>query len=160
MSQYAEYEIKAAYIFQFARFIEWPSGTFESDTIYLGIYKNDPFGVVLEKTMIGRKANGKDWKIIRTNNLNKLQQCHIVFFSDVQKYDLLKALAYLKSKTIITIGDEMHDFCELGGTINFTPQYSEHPFEINNEVTKSVKIKVSPKLLLLAKIISTNEDEF
>lgn len=160
MCQYSEYEIKAAYIFNFAKFIEWPSPAVESDTITLAVYKNDPFGIVLEKTMVGRRANGKVWKIIRTDNLEVLNNCQMVFFSDIEKYDLLKLVKYLKNKPILTIGDEIVDFCDMGGTINFTPQYSEYQFEINNELAKNNKVIISPKLLILAKIVSNSEDEF
>ena len=160
MCQYSEYEIKAAYIFKFAKFIEWPESSVNDDTITLGIYENDPFGIVLEKTMVGRKVSGKSWKIVRTNNIQSLNNCQIVFFSDIEKYDLLKLINHLKNKPILTIGDEIIDFCELGGTINFTPQFSENQFEINNEVAKINKVIISPKLLMLAKIVSNNEDEF
>ena len=61
---------------------------------------------------------------------------------------------------IVTIGDEMSFLCRIGGTINFLPQFSERQFEINKDVANDIGIKISPKLLLLAKIISTKEDEF
>lgn len=160
MCQYSEYEIKAAYIFNFAKFIEWPPSKLNNDTIVLGIYMEDPFGIVLEKTMVGRKANNKNWKIIRTNNKNDLEKCHIVFFTEIQKYELTKLLNSLNNKPILTIGDEIIDFCELGGTINFTPQFSEYQFEINNDVAKLNNIRISHKLLSLAKVVSNNEDEF
>lgn len=160
MCQYSEYEIKAAYIFNFAKFIEWPEPKLNNDTIILGIYNEDPFGIVLEKTMIGRTANEKNWKVLRTNNISALEKCHIVFFSDIQKYELTKLLNQLNNKPILTIGDEIIDFCEMGGTINFTPQFSEYQFEINNDVAKNNRIRISHKLLLLAKVISNNEDEF
>ena len=140
--------------------MEWPNAAQQNDTIVIGIYENDPFGIILEKTMIGRKANSKDWKIIRTSSVSQLKKCHIVFFSEIQKYELTKILNQLKYKPILTIGDEILDFCELGGTINFTPQFSEYQFEINNDVAKSSNIIISHKLLQLAKIISNNEDEF
>jgi len=159
MCQYSEYEIKAAYIFNFAKFLEWPIDK-NNDTIILAIYQEDPFGIVLEKTMVGRKANGKEWKIIRTNNKLDLENCHIAFFSDIEKYEMVKILEQLKNKPVLTIGDEIIDFCESGGAINFTPQFSEYQFEINNEIAKSHKITISPKLLLLAKIVSNSEDEF
>ncbi len=159
LAQYSEYEIKAAYIFNFAKFVEWPPQN-SFDTITLGIYHEDPFGIILEKTMVGRKANGKEWKIIRTNNPKVLEKCNIVFFSDIEKYELIKILDKLKDKPILTIGDEIIDFCELGGIIDFTPQYSEFQFEINNDVAKAHRITISPKLLLLAKIVSNSEDEF
>ena len=160
MSQYSEYEIKAAYIFNFAKFLDWPSSDLNADTIVLAIYNNDPFGIVLEKTMVGRKANGKVWKIIRTKNKMDLENCHIAFFSDIEKYELIKILDKLDKKPVLTIGDEIIDFCESGGNINFTSQFSENQFEINNDAAKSQKIVISPKLLLLAKIVSNNEDEF
>ena len=160
MAQYSEYEIKAAYIFNFAKFLEWPNSSLNNDTIVISIYKNDPFGIVLEKTMIGRKANGKVWKIIRTQNIKDLENCHIAFFSDVEKYELIKIIDQLDKTPVLTIGDEIVDFCELGGCINFTSQFSENQFEINNDAAKSQKIIISPKLLLLAKIVSNNEDEF
>ena len=160
-AQYSEYEVKAAYIFNFAKFIEWPANYLpSSDTIYLCIYKNDPFGIILEKTMIGRKANGKEWKITRIKSLDDLDKCHILVFSEINKHEIIKLLDQLKNKPIVTIGDEQPDFCKYGGIINFTPQFSEFQFEINKEIATSLHIKISPKLLVLAKIISSKEDEF
>jgi hypothetical protein len=160
-AQYSEYEVKAAYIFNFAKFIEWPANYLPNeDTIYLCIYKNDPFGIILEKTMIGRKANGKEWKITRINSLDEIGKCHILFFSEINKHEIISLLEQFKNKPVLTIGDEEPDFCEFGGIINFTPQFSEYQFEINKDVAGGLNIKISPKLLLLAKIISIKEDEF
>ncbi len=159
--QYSEYEIKAAYIFNFAKFIEW-TNTIDSpkDIIILGIYKHDPYGIILEKTMVGRKANGKSWKILRINKISDVDKCHILFLSDVGKYELGIILNRIKNKHILTIGDEIDDFCEIGGIVNFTPQFSQNQFEINNKVANQHGITFNPKLLKLAKIVSYNEDEF
>lgn len=157
--QYTEYEVKAAYIFNFAKFIDWEQPQ-NKDTLILGIYKNDPFGMIIDKTMQGRKANNKAWRIKRINHPDQAFDCDILFFSDVSRYETFNILEKLKGKPILTIGDEMEDFCENGGVINFTPQLSEHQFEINNEMAKTCGINISPKLLVLAKIISSNEDEF
>jgi hypothetical protein len=158
-AQYSEYEIKAAYIFNFAKFIQWP-GSPQNDTLILGLYKTDPFGIVLDKTMQGRKAQGKSWKILRINKMQDISKCNILFISELGKYETLQILEYTKNKPILTIGDEMLGFCEMGGIVNFTPQFSEQQFEINNEAASLQRITISPKLLLLAKIISNNEDEF
>jgi len=160
VAQYSEYEIKAAYIFNFAKFIQWPAHINEQDTIVLGIYKTDPFGLVIDKTMQGRKAQGKAWKIIRINQLSDIEKCHILFLSELGKFETLQIIERSKNKPILTIGDEIIGFCEIGGIVNFTPQFSEHQFEINNEASLLKNITISPKLLLLAKIISNNEDEF
>lgn len=159
--QYSEYEIKAAYIFNFAKFIEWNKIDSENnDTIVLGIYKNDPFGIVLEKTMVGRKANGKAWKILRISRMSDVDLCNILFFSDIGKYELGLILKRIENNPILSIGDEIDDFCEIGGIINFTPQFSQNQFEINNKVAVRSGININPKLLKLAKIVSYNEDEF
>ncbi|MBO7496790.1 MAG: YfiR family protein [Salinivirgaceae bacterium] len=159
-AQYSEYEVKAAYIFNFAKFIEWPANYIEGDTLYLCVYKNDPFGIILEKTMIGRKANGKDWKIKRISNLAETDNCHMLILSGIKLHEAMQVVKTIGEKPIVTIGDEMNNFCQIGGVINFLPQFSERQFEINKDVANDIGIKISPKLLLLAKIISTKEDEF
>jgi hypothetical protein len=159
-AQYSEYEIKAAYIFNFAKFIEWPEESLQSDTLVLAIYKYDPFGIIIDKTMQGRKAQGKNWKIVRTNKVEDISQCHVLFISNLGTYETMKLIEKTKNKPILTIGDEIIGFCEMGGVINFTPQFSAHQFEINNEVALSRRISISPKLLTLAKIIANSEDEF
>ena len=160
VAQYSEYEIKAAYIFNFAKFIDWPANSNHiKDTIVLGVYKNDPFGIVLEKTMLGRKVNGKEWKIVRVSRTSDLIKCNIAFFSNLSKSEIINVLEKLKNYPVLTIGDEIPGFCESGGMINFTPQFSQHQFEINNDEASHHQIVISPKLLLLAKIITT-EDEF
>ncbi|MBR3568476.1 MAG: YfiR family protein [Salinivirgaceae bacterium] len=159
-AQYSEYEVKAAYIFNFAKFIEWPANYIDGDTLYLCVYKNDPFGIILEKTMIGRKANGKDWKIRRIASLAETDKCHMLFLSDIKQHEALQVIKSIGNKPIVTIGDELGFLCEIGGTINFLPQFSERQFEINKDVANDIGLKISPKLLLLAKIISTKEDEF
>ncbi len=160
-AQYSEYEVKAAYIFNFAKFIDWPQGSGTSaDTISLAIYGDDPFGIILEKTMVGRQVKGKYWKIIRIKQITGNENFNIVFISGRGPYEALKIVEKLHGKPILTIGDEIEGFCEFGGMVNFTPQFSSQQFEINNEVAKAAKLIISPKLLVLSKIISKTEDEF
>jgi len=83
-----------------------------------------------------------------------------LFISDVGKYETITIFERTKGLPMLTLGDELIDFCEIGGIINFTSQFSEHQFEINNESAKNKGIRISPKLLLLAKIISNKENEF
>ena len=110
--------------------------------------------------MIGRKANGKDWKIKRISNLAEAEKCHMLILSGIKLHEAMQVLKDISDKPIVTIGDEMNNFCQIGGVVNFLPQFSERQFEINKDVANDIGIKISPKLLLLAKIISTKEDEF
>ncbi len=159
-AQYSEYEVKAAYIFNFAKFIDWPADYLNQDTIYLCIYKNDPFGIILEKTMIGRKVNGKVWKITRIKSLKEIDKCHMLFLSEIKQHEVIQLLNNIGRKPIVTIGDELPIFCESGGIINFMSQFSDRQFAINKDAADHIGINISPKLLLLAKIIYNKEDEF
>ncbi len=159
-AQYAEYEVKAAYIFHFAKFMEWNTEKEDSTVLTIGLYQNDPFGIILDKTLLGRSTNGKQWNIVQVANQEEALSCDFLFISDIERYDLLKLLERLKKTAIITIGDEIEGFCQDGGLINFSPQYSSHRFEINNKRAILNGITISPKLLVLSKLVSDDEDEF
>ena len=84
-AQYSEYEVKAAYIFNFAKFIEWPDNYIDSDTLYLCVYKNDPFGIILEKTIIPAPSAKFNSGKIFANSETKfiLFSHHFVYFYKV-----------------------------------------------------------------------------
>lgn len=160
--KFTEYEVKSAYLFNFTKFVEWPESAFQNeDSPYIiGIYKNDGFGAVLSNTIRGRQVNGRSVIIKYFSNPNEIKDCHILFFPSLTKYELIKVLNQVEKKPILTVGNAIEDFCETGGIINFSQQYSRFRFEINNDVALKSKIKISSKLLVLAKIISEDEVKF
>jgi hypothetical protein len=153
---YTEYEVKAAYIFNFAKFIQWSDDSFSSDDSYfvIGIYGENPFGKVLDRTLKGRSIHNRKWLIKYYDNPEKIDSCHILYVSDVSKTECLNIIKSIKEKPILTIGNNIDEFCELGGIINFTKQYSKYRFEINNNAAIRVKLSISSKLLSLAKIVT------
>ncbi|RLD64634.1 MAG: YfiR family protein [Bacteroidetes bacterium] len=159
---YTEYEVKAAYIFNFAKFVKWPDNSFSNKTspFVLGIYGNNPFGVILTKTIQNRTVNGRKWVIKFINNPKDVQNCHLLFISQLKKSELYRVLNETKNKPILTIGDNIEDFCISGGILNFTQQYSKHRFEINKDIAIQSNLIISSKLLILAKIISSDEIKF
>ncbi len=160
--RYTEYELKAAYLFNFAKFVEWPDSIFKTkeSPMILGIYDGDPFGDIIDKTFSGRAINNRKWIIKYFKDIDKIENCHILFIARIDKVELIKVLSIIKNKSILSVGDNIKDFCQLGGMINFAPQYSKYRFEINNSETIKVKLIVSSKLLILSKIIKTNEIKF
>jgi hypothetical protein len=159
---YTEYEVKAAYIFNFAKFVKWPENSFSSKTshLILGVYGTNPFGVILNKTINKRTVNGRKWIIKYFNKPEDITKCHILFISQVDKSELIKIIDKNKNKAVLTIGDNIEDFCISGGILNFSQQYSKHRFEINNDIAIQSNIIISSKLLILAKIVSSNEIKF
>lgn len=159
---FTEYEVKAAYIYNFAKFVEWPDSVFQSKTspLILGIYDGDPFGDILQKTFDGRLVNGRKWIIKYFKDPEKIEKCNILFIPKLEMIELLKVLNAVKNKSILTVGDNVKDFCQTGGMLNFTPQNSKYRFEINNGEALKAKLIISSKLLILSKIIRTNEIKF
>ncbi|MDD2563617.1 MAG: YfiR family protein [Salinivirgaceae bacterium] len=160
--KFTEYEVKAGYIYNFARFVEWPKDSFANETspIVIGIYGNDRFGEIIRRTIRNSSIEGRSFVIKYYNQPSQIQQCHILFVSELTKTETMNLLKVVKKKSILTVGDNIQGFCQMGGIINFTPQYDRHRFEINNITAKNNDLIISSKLLTLAKIVTINEIEF
>lgn len=160
--QYSEYEVKAGYLYNFIKFVNWPNYSFktEYDPFVIGIYGDDPFEDILDKAFKDRTLYDRKWLLVRYTKIEDVTGCNLLFISSVSNTELLKILDVTKDKSILTIGDNIEDFCQLGGIINFTKQNSKNRFEINNEAAIKVKLLISSKLLSLAKIINNNENRF
>lgn len=159
---FTEYEVKAAYIFNFSKFIKWPQSTFDNQAspYVLGIYGKDPFGSIIKKIIGNRKSNGRNWVVKYYSRPEQIKQCHILFISDISPSELREIMEYTEKMPILTVGDEIENFCQQGGEINFTHKNSNKRFEINNKEAKKAGLSISSKLLMLSKIITTDEVKF
>ena len=103
----SEYQVKAAFLYNFAKFIEWPSGTFttHSDPIVIGIVGDDPFGGVIEDTIRGKTVNGRSLAVRRFRPGQDLKTCHILFVSSSEGAHVSLILESLKGSGILTVGD-------------------------------------------------------
>lgn len=159
---FTEYEVKAAYIFNFSKFIKWPQSSFDNQAspYVLGIYGNDPFGSIIKKIIGNRKSNDRNWVVKYYSRPDQIKQCHILFITDVSPSELRRIFDHTSELPILTVGDEIENFCQQGGKINFTPKNSGKRFEINNKEANKAGLAISAKLLMLSKIISTDEVKF
>lgn len=159
---YTEYEVKAGYLYNFTNFINWPEGSFSSaeEPFIIGIYGKDPFGMIINQVLKGQKLNGRSWKIKYYFEVGEIDKCHMLFVSRASKTELLAIAEKIKNKPVLTVGDEIEEFCESGGIINFSGKYEKKRFQINNNSALKVKLVISSKLLALSRIISENEIKF
>ena len=149
-----EYQIKAAFLFNFAQFVEWPSAAFAdaSAPISIGVLGDDPFGPVLEQTVEGETINHRKLIIQRSQRVADLKGCHLVFISKSEKSRLTDILDSLGSASILTVS-ETENFARRGGIINFYLEGNKVRFEINAEAAQRKGIKISSQLLKLGKVI-------
>lgn len=156
--QSVEYKIKAAYLLNFAKFVEWPTNRFPSATspITVGVLGKDPFGADLDRIMAGRLIEGRKFEIIRAAEPEASLVCHIVFVSSSERRRSPQIIESLHKANVLTVG-EHEQFLQQGGIIRFflhnDPLRSESTvrFEINPAAAQQAGVRISSKLLHIAK---------
>lgn len=148
-----EYQIKAAFLYNFVKFVEWPAETLPGDRpIIVGVLGKDPFGLALDDVILGKAVDGHPIQILRTNSVQDLRSCRIAFISPSEAKRLPEILAGLRGSSVLTVGEADH-FAQLGGMIQFTLEGNKVRFAINVDAAERAHLKVSSKLLSLATVI-------
>ena len=148
-----EYRIKAAFIYNFAKFTRWPAGSFADDEAPLDfcIYGEDPFGGALD-AVAGKTIRGRRVVVRRIAAIEASAGCHLLFISDSEADHLTDILAAVGDRPVLTVAD-MPDFARAGGIISLTTNEDDNlRFEINTGTARRAGLKLSSKLLSLAEI--------
>ena len=147
----SEYQVKAAFLYNFVKFVEWPSVLNGSqDPIVIGILGPDPFGPVLDRTFADKRVGGRRLELRRYGKVEELQLCHVLFVSSTLKRDWSKVLAAVQGTPVMTVSDE-GGFVESGGIIELLLEDNKIRFDINLNEGKRSGLKISAQLLQLAR---------
>ncbi len=151
-AQPTEYEVKAAFLYNFARFIEWPADAFDGPQtpLVIGILGEDPFGPALDDIIAGKKVGGRDVVVLRLHGNQDPRGCHLLFISASEKKHLPEILLSLRGSTVVTVS-ESERFIYSGGTISLLVENSRVRFEVNLDAAARARAKLSAKLLALAR---------
>ena len=155
----SEYEVKAAFLYNCAKFVEWPNDPSErpNTPISVCILGKDPFGPTIEEAVRGKTAAGRPLSITRAARLQELRRCHILFISSSEQKQVGKILADLtNAEGVLTVG-ETEGFTEMGGMINLTTDENRIRFEINAEAAGRHGLKISSRLLQLVRVIRNRD---
>jgi len=150
----SEYAVKAAFLYHFASFMEWPHQVFHYDDspITIGVLGEDPFGPALAKIVAGRMAQGRLFEIRHFKNVDEIGVCHVLFISSSEQARMSAILAALKQPGLLTVAD-VDGFAQMGGVIGFFAEGRKLRFEINVGAAHAAGIKISSKLLSLARVV-------
>jgi len=156
----SEYQVKAAYLFNFLKFVEWPNESFADPLapIVIGVVGDDPFGNALPQVVIGKTVQGRDLVIRIYRAGEDLRGAHILFISSSEKKRLPMILSGLRGSSVLTVADT-EGFLEAGGMIQFQSENNRVRFAINVDATSRAKLKMSSKLLSLARVVGGNGKE-
>ena len=149
-----EYEVKAAFLYKFASFVEWPDAS-HHDPLGICVVGQDPFGSALERIVEGKTIGGREFVILRFKTWRAGAPCHILFVAASEKARLRPLLRQLRHVAVLTVGD-VQDFCAAGGAINLRVAGGKVKLEINLDSTAKSGLQVSSKLLSLARIVRSS----
>ncbi len=149
-----EYQVKAAYLFNFAKFVEWPANTFSSPDAPLEICVMglNPFGHALEDSIAGKTVSGRRIEISYKADAAGARSCQIVFIAVSDKQKMRQILPQLSDASVLTVGDTW-GFTDDGGIINFVSDGDRIRFEANLDAAEHAHLKISARLLSVAKAV-------
>jgi hypothetical protein len=153
-----EYQVKAAYVLNFLKFVEWPgdSNADIHERWIIGIVGENPFGDELTQIITGKTVQGHELGVRQFQPGEDFRVCQVLFISASEKKRLPTILAALNGLSVLTVGDMDH-FIESGGTIQFVMEERRVRFAIDISASSRARLKVSSKLLSLARTVTGTE---
>src|SRR5262245_31433632 len=155
---FKEYELKAAFLYNFAQFVDWPPEAFPGvDTpLVIGVLGVDPFGRTLDAVVNNEVVKNRRLVVQRYRQAEEIGVCHILFISASEAERFERILAILKGKPILTVGDAA-SFAFRGGVIRLLTDRNKIRLRINMQAAKAANLTISSKLLRAADTVGNDE---
>lgn len=151
----SEPEIKAAMLYNFIKFVEWPSPQ-AAGPFVIGVHGSGSFATVLARTVGGRVVQGRAVVVRKVQSAAEIQTCHALFVAGTEAGRGMAAIEPARRSAVLTVG-ESPGFSRKGGIIGFVIVDNRTNFEINPDAAVRVGLKISSKLLRLATIVKEGE---
>jgi hypothetical protein len=153
-----EYQIKAAFLFNFGQFVTWGPGAFpDADAPFvIGVLGDDPFGPTLDALVAGETVQGRRAEIARYRGVEEVGACQVLFISSSEAARLDRVFAALAGRSILLVG-EAEGFADRSGMIRFRVVDNRLRLEINTTAAAGEGLKISSRLLSLADVVRTEE---
>ena len=150
----SEYAVKAAFLLNFTRFVEWPTNAFADakSPLVIGVLGENPFGELLSQTLAGQATQGRPLVLRHLNPGDDTAGCHLLFLGSSVHDSVGSILESLKNSPVVTVG-EHERFVDLGGMIGFVLVKDSVRFDINPAVATAARLKLSAKLLAVARSV-------
>ncbi len=141
-----ELHVKAAYLFNFGRYVSWPQ---EGGDVVIGVLGPDPIVDVIEKTVTGKTINGRTYRVKVFVSAEQMERCDILFLPHSTGNHTHSILTALSGKPILTVSD-VENFASWGGMIEFLLIDDTLKFDINLEAAGRAGLRISSELLRVA----------
>lgn len=154
-----EYRVKAAFIFHFAQLVEWPPEAMkpEGAPFSVCVLGDDPFHGALEESMEGKSVGARPIRVSHLKESHDVHGCHVLFIGESEGKRISALLGETRNIAMLTIGDREDFVLQDGGMIGFCLEDNKVRFDINIVAANRARIKISSRLLLLAKVVIGNQ---
>ena len=148
-----EYRVKAAFLYNFTKFVKWPEKAFPNakSPIKICILGESPFNGALD-TIRNKTAGGRKIEVLEANGVQDIDNCHILFVSAGSEEEFFRSLEHFQKLSILTVGDRK-GFAQRGCVMNFLMVEKKVRFEINTKSAEKADLKISSQLLKIARIV-------
>ncbi|HEY5029655.1 MAG TPA: YfiR family protein [Candidatus Angelobacter sp.] len=155
-----EDQVKAAYVFNFAKFIQWPAEVFATTDAPMNfcVLGRSPVVDELDSSMTGKSVNGHAIVVRHLHSPDEIKGCHLIFLAASAGKQQQKLIQAAKGSAALLVA-ETPGFAHAGGTINFIMENGRLIFEVNINAAESAHLKINSKLLALARIVSPTEEK-
>jgi hypothetical protein len=149
-----EFQVKAAYLFNFLKFVEWPDdpGMDPHGKWVIGFVGDSPVGDELMHLAEGKNVQGRELQVKKMQSADNLRACHILFISESEKKRLPSILTALHGSSVLTVADMDH-FIGSGGMVEFLIEDARVRFSIDLDAVSHARLKISSKLLAMARVV-------
>jgi len=150
-ASFTEYEIKAAFLYNFAKFVQWPPQAFAHDStaLQIGILGRDPFGSFIDRIVAGKRIESRKLYVRRYLDIREVENCQVLYISRSQERWLPEITRQARAQHILTVG-ESDSFLEVGGIIRLLTEGNKVRFEIDPKHAAESELVISSRLLRLA----------
>lgn len=150
-----EYAVKAAFIYHFGKFVEWPDewSTERPDSFRVAVIGSNPFGAVIYQQLAGKVLGGRAVVVREIGAGEDLSGFHVAFVAAVHTDSLKSILDRMRSAATLTVGDT-EDFIEAGGMVRFFISEDRRVrFEVNLRAVEDAGLSMSSRLLNVAQVV-------
>lgn len=150
----SEYQVKAAFLINFPKYVDWPAEAFAATNspIVIAVLGQTKVTAEIQKIIPGRTVNGREFVLKRLASGEASGVCHILFISAAEQQHSPSLLTQLKDASVLTVG-ESDDFLERRGIINLARRDQKIALEVNLTAADKARIKISSKLLGVASVV-------
>jgi len=145
----SEYDVKAVYLFNFAKFTQWPSAAASLDSFPICIMGENPFRGTLQSLVAGEQLNGQKVLVRHVSTVHEAEQCRVLFIGASESYRYKLVIGSLASTPVLTVSD-VPDFSADGGMIQLLLQGDRVKFEVNLAAAQKAHLSLSSQLLKVA----------